>query len=145
MSKLKLDNQLITDEFFDECRIIGIVAPVKDYSFTWLINQQLKYGFRLNINLEIRWMKKARNYYFSIFEYAAPASFRVHYLYNNHCDGEYLLPEFKHLDFIWIIKHDYVSNDELQLLIQQIKSLPVVQLVTELQPDKIKNKQQLIF
>ncbi|MEI9935479.1 MAG: IPExxxVDY family protein [Ferruginibacter sp.] len=56
-----------------------------------------------------------------------------------------LLPEFKHLDFVWLIKGDVINNDELKILIQSIKSLPGVQLVTEMTNEKIKNKQHLIF
>ena len=68
-----------------------------------------------------------------------------HYLYNNQFDGEYLLPEFKHLDFLWLIKGDFMAAEELKDLIQSIKSLPGVQLVNELSHEKIKNKQHLIF
>jgi hypothetical protein len=69
----------------------------------------------------------------------------VHYLYNNQFDGEYLLPEFKHLDFLWLIKGEAVSDEELKLLMQSIRSLPGVQLVNEMTNEKIKHKQHLIF
>ena len=69
----------------------------------------------------------------------------THYLYNNQFDGEYLLPEFKHLDFLWLIKGDAVAAEELQNLILSIKALPGVQLVVEMTNEKIKNKQHLIF
>ncbi|MFZ1372171.1 MAG: IPExxxVDY family protein, partial [Ferruginibacter sp.] len=67
------------------------------------------------------------------------------YLYNNQHDGEYLLPEFKHLDFLWLIKGDPIPVEDLKLLIQSIRSLPGVQLVTEMTNEKIKHKQHLIF
>ena len=69
----------------------------------------------------------------------------VHYLYNNQFDGEYLLPEFKHLDFLWLIKGDEIENEELAAMMQVVKSLPGVQLITEMTNEKIKNKQHLIL
>ena len=95
--------------------------------------------------IEIQLTKKLRKYYFSIYEYPVPSITLTHYLYNNQFDGEYLLPEFKHLDFLWLIKGDAVAADDLKSLIQSIRSLPGVQLVTEMTNEKIKNKQHLIF
>jgi len=143
--KLKIDNETLAEEFFECSRLLGIVAPLKDYQFSWHINQQLGYNFRINNSLEIQLKKKDRNYFFSIYQYEVPAACMVHYLYNNQFDGEYLLPEFKHLDFLWLMKGDEVSNEELNAMMQLIKTLPGVQLVTEMTNEKIKNKQRLIL
>ncbi|HEY4206598.1 MAG TPA: IPExxxVDY family protein, partial [Puia sp.] len=56
-----------------------------------------------------------------------------------------LLPEFKHLDFLWLLKNDTVTDEKLGDLINSIKTMPSVQLVTELVQDKIRNKGHLIF
>ncbi len=69
----------------------------------------------------------------------------VHYLYNNQYDGEFLLPEFKHLDFLWLAKGEEMRNEESQALQQSLKLLPFVQLVNEMTNEKIKNKQHLIL
>ncbi len=143
--KLKIDNEGIAREFFADVVLLGIVAPVKNYLFGWQLNQILGFDFRINNGYEIELTKKSRKYFFSIFEYAVPSTSVVHYLYNNQFDGEYLLPEFKHLDFVWLIKGEYISSEELKALMQSIRSLPGVQLVNEMTNEKIKNKQHLIF
>ena len=143
--KIKMDNSLMVDEFFDGTRLLGIVAPVKGYQFCWLLNQYLQIDFRINHEIEIQLDKKKRKYFFSIYEYQEPNSARMHYLYNNQFDGEYLLPEFKHLDFLWLLKGDITSNAELLQLQQSIKPITGVQLVMELTADKIKHKAHLIF
>ncbi|MBS1756040.1 MAG: IPExxxVDY family protein [Bacteroidetes bacterium] len=143
--KLKIDTQTLVNEFFDTTRLLGIVAPVKDYVLTWHINQIMGFNFRLNNTLEIQLKKKERNYFFSIYEYCVPGCCLVHYLYNNHHDGEYLLPEFKHLDFLWLAKGEEMESDELIWLLQAIKKIPSVQLVNEMTNEKIKNKQHLIL
>lgn len=143
--KLKIDNESLAQEFFEDAALLGIVAPVKDYQFCWQLNQILGFNFRVNNDFEIQLTKKQRKYFFSIYEYAVPSTCLVHYLYNNQCDGEYLLPEFKHLDFLWLIKGDQMLPEEFKALMQSIRSLPGVQLVNEMTNEKIKNKQHLIF
>ncbi len=143
--KLKIDTESLIDDFFDSTCLLGIVAPMKDYLFTWHINQALGYQFKINHGLEIQLRKKERNYFFSIYEYLVPGSSMAHYLYNNEDDGEYLLPEFKHLDFLWLAKGEKMERNEVQSLLQSLKTLPSVQLVTEMTNEKIKNKQFLIF
>ena len=143
--KLKIDNETIAREFFEDAILLGILAPVKDYQFSWQLNQVLGFDFRINHSCEIQLTKKGRQYFFPIYEYAIPSTSLTHYLYNNQCDGEYLLPEFKHLDFVWLIKGEYVAADELKALMHSIKSLTAVQLVNEMTNEKIKNKQHLIF
>src|SRR5688572_4501761 len=143
--KLKLDFDELAGDFFEDTRLLGIVAPVKDYQLCWHLNQLLRVDFRKNNDIEIQLNKKKRNYYFSVFEYREPNSSLIHYLYNNQFDGEYLLPEFRHLDFLWLLKGDAVSNDSLIQLIGVIRKLNGVQLVVELTNEKIRNKGHLIF
>jgi hypothetical protein len=143
--KLKLDIEELTSEFFEDARLLGIVAPVKDYQFCWHLNNKLRFRFRNNNDIEIQLNKKTRNYFFCVYQYDEPNSSLSHYLYKNHFDGEYLLPEFRHLDFLWLMKGDAVSDDMLNGLINSIKTMNSVQLVTELTNEKIKNKGNLVF
>jgi len=143
--KLKIDNEAIAASFFEDSILLGIVAPVNDYRFSWQLNQVLGFNFRLKNELEIQLRKKNRKYFFSVYEYCLPSSTIVHYLYNNQHDGEYLLPEFKHLDFLWLIKGYDTPVDEQLIILPCIKGLSCVQLVTEMTNEKIKNKQHLVL
>ncbi len=143
--KLVISNSDLTDSFFDEARLLGIMAPVKDYQFCWQLNNLLGMDFRINNEIEIQLTKKMRNYFFSVYEYAESTNMLVHYLYNNQFDGEYLLPEFRHLDFLWLLKGDTVLEEPLQFLMDSIRSIKGVQLVVELTNEKIKHKEHLIF
>lgn len=143
--KLILDTKDLTDGFFEETKLLGIMAPIKDYQFCWQLNNLLGIDFRINNELEIQVTKKQRNYFFAVYEYAQPSTSLMHYLYNNQFDGEYLLPEFRHLDFLWLLKGDVVSDQSLQELIMSVKAINGVQLVAELTNEKIKNKENLVF
>ena len=145
LNKLILDNREMTEEFFDNTRLLGIMAPVKDYQFCWHLNTMIGLDFRMNHEIEIKLIRKKREYFFSVYEYGEPVKFLHHYVYNNKCDGEYLLTEFRHFDFLWLMKGDEVSDTALQQTIQIIRSTPSVQLITELAIDKIENKENLVF
>lgn len=143
--KFTLDTRNLTDDFFDEARLIGIMAPMKNYQFCWLVNHSLGVDFRVNNELEIPLKRKGRTYFFSIYEYADENTCLKHYLYNNKHEGEFLLPEFKHMDFLWLLKGDYVSDEKITGYIDSLKGLSSIQLVTELSCDKIRHKEHLIF
>jgi hypothetical protein len=143
--KLKLNIEDMTGEFFEETRLLGLVAPVKDYQFCWQLNNRLRFDFRINNEIEIQLTRRQRKYFFGVYEYQESGTSLQHFLYNNQFDGEYLLPEFKHLDFLWLLKGDVVGNEKLQDLLGSIRTVPGVQLVMELVQEKIKNKGHLIF
>ncbi len=143
--KLKLDLDDLANDFFDNTRLAGIVAPLKSYQFCWHLNHLLHFDFRINNDIEIQLQKKRRDYYFSVFEYREPTGSLVHYLYNNQYDGEYLLPELRHLDFLWLMKGDTVADAFFHQILDSVKTISGVQLVMELTNEKIKNKGHLIF
>ena len=144
-TKLLLNTKELTNDFFEETRMLGIMSSVKDYQFCWHLNSTMGMDFRINNEIEIQLTKRKRNYFFAVYEFCEPACSLSHYVYNNQFDGEYLLPEFKHLDFLWLMKGDEVSDESLQETIQTIKKINSVQLVLELTNEKIKNKEHLVF
>ena len=143
--KLKLNIDELTDDFFIGTRLFGIMVPVKSYRFCWMLNNTLGYNFRLNTELEIHQKKKGRHYFFPVYDHAEPGGFLCHYIYHNHYDGEYLLPEFRHMDFLWLLKGDEISDDVCQVLIQSVKKINGIQMIAELTNEQIKNKGNLVF
>lgn len=144
-TKLKIDNDLLVEEFFEDVQLIGVVSPLKHYQFAWSVNNSLGFNFRINNDLEIQLKRKNRNYFFSVSEYLVPRTSLTHYLYCNHFDGEFLLPEFKNLDFLWLLKGPECHKENLIDLVQSVKHISGIQLVSEMTLDKIKNKSHLIL
>jgi hypothetical protein len=143
--KLSLNNHELAEEFFEDTRLLGVMAPIRDYQFCWHLNRTLGTDFRINHNIEIQLKRKERNYFFTVFDYCEPTGSLAYYVYNNQFDGEYLLPEFRHFDFLWLMKGDVVAEETLQQTISSIRTIGSVQLVTELTPEKIRNKEHLVF
>ncbi len=145
MAKLVLNTDGIEDNFFAGVRLLGIMSQVKNYRFCWLVNAHLEYDFKLNTDIEIQLKKKGRNYFFQVYQYCETDCEMKHYIYHNQFEGEYLLPEFKHLDFLWLVKADLIPEENFINLQQNLKIINGIQLVTELTQEKIKNKGHLIF
>lgn len=143
--KLSLDNKDLAAAFFEDTRLLGIMCQLQDYQFCWQLNSLLGLDFRLNHDIEIQLTRKKRNYFFSVYEFREPTSFLEHYIYNNQFDGEYLLPEFRNLDFLWLMKGDLVTDTQLKETIDNLRSVSAVQLVTELTNEKIRNKEHMVF
>ena len=61
--KLKLNIDDMTDDFFEDTRLLGIVAPVKDYQLVLQLNNRLRFAFRNNSDLEIQLTKRQRKYF----------------------------------------------------------------------------------
>ena len=56
--KLILDPKDLTEGFFEETRLLGIMAPMKDYLFCWHVNNFLSVDFRINNEIEIQLRKR---------------------------------------------------------------------------------------
>lgn len=143
--KLRLDIEELTEDFFIDSRLFGIISSIKNYQFCWQLNNLLGYNFRLNPEIEIQLKKKDRNYFFPIYEHKVKNNTLCFYLYHNQFDGEYLLPEFRHIDFLWLIKGECINDEQYKTLIEPIKTINSVQLVAELTLEMIRNKSHLIF
>ncbi len=135
----------LTNDFFSDVRLLGIVATAKNYRFCWTVNHLLNLDFRLDKNIDIHIRRKKRDYFFPVYSFFNQASQLNHYIYHNNFDGEYLLPEFKHINFLWLMKGEQLQTEEARKLIAALKEIPCVQLVAELTNEKIKTKGNLVF
>jgi hypothetical protein len=62
--KLVLDNKNLAADFFEDTRLLGIMAPVKDYQLCWYLNSLMGMDFRINNDIEIQLTKKKQKLFF---------------------------------------------------------------------------------
>lgn len=141
--KLKLDDERMSDDFFEDTKILGIACSLKNYQFCWHIERTLNIPFATSADLQIGMEKNKRSYSFTVYEFIHPISSKEHFLYSNKHQGEFLLPELQHLDFIWLIRDPYNEVEEFNELQQRLRSIPGVQMVTEVPHEKIKSRDNL--
>lgn len=141
--KLRLDDDQMSDHFFEDTRILGIVCTLKNYQFCWNIERLLQIDFRTAPDLQIPMEKNRRSYSFTVYEFIHSTSAKEHFLYSNKHDGEFLLPELQHLDFVWLVRDPFQDNEFFIKLQQQLRSISGVQMVIEVPHDKIKSRDNL--
>jgi hypothetical protein len=52
VSKLKLDIDSLNEDFFEDTRLLGIRAHLRNYQFCWQLNKLFGFDFRLNPDIE---------------------------------------------------------------------------------------------
>jgi hypothetical protein len=145
MAKLIIDNDLIAEEYFADARLVGIQCALAPHQLAWHINRQFLYDFRYQAGSEIMVTKKGRPLRYSVYQYEETHLQITHLVYANQYDGEYLLPELKHFDYIWLLKGEHVTEQWIVLLLNELKTVEQVQMVMELSSEKIKNKTRLVL
>lgn len=143
--KLKLDQDALVEDFFEDAWLAGIISQAKDFQLIWQLNKHLGFDFRVNNSLEINLSKNRRSFFFTVYEHQELTKSAGHYFYNNHCKAEFLLPELKHVDYLWLIKGNYYQQADVKALIEQCRKADLVQMASLLDLRDIKNRINLIF
>lgn len=82
--------------------------------------------------------------YFSRYLHQNPDADTEFYLLANKGTEGYLIPEMKKVDYFILIKN-FIDKDDLNQLIEGINKLPEVVVAAEVDPEKLKSKENLIF
>jgi len=89
--------------------------------------------------------KKEATYHYQIYRYCNDIFEYEYYLVNNKSiENAVLIPEASNFDYFLLIKH-YIDKEDISLLMEQIKSIPEIILVKEIDPITLKSKENLIF
>ena len=145
MAQLVIDNDILAEEFFEDSNLLGIQCGSEAHQFIWMVNRRFAYDFRYQAGSEIEFKKRGREFKYPIFSCREPHTDLQHFIYANHQDGEYLLPELKHFDFLWLMKGELKDLNLPSVLLDELKTLEAVQTVTRLSNDKIINKTRLVL
>lgn len=143
--RLKLDMDTIAEDFFSGTYLLGLMTLVKDYKISLALNKSLHFDLRLKPEMEIKLHRRNRMYYFEVHEYQDFYNRIQYYLYHNQHQGEYLLPEYRHLDYLLLIRGEGPLQHGTTPLEQVLRQLPEVQLVVSLTEENIASRSNLVF
>jgi len=62
---------------------------------------------------------------------------------NRHADG-FLVPEMNKVDFFMVIQQ-FITKEELNLILSRLNKLPDIQVAAQIDPYKLKSKENLIM
>lgn len=139
MNKLTLKYELDID-----FNLIAITSPLKDYRLCYYINKVTGLDLCKVEDHEI-WIESQRPTYFGRYTYEDVNNDTFYFLLNNKgVEGGILIPEMKVTDFFLLVKNA-IDEELLQWQITQINNLADVVVASEIDPHKLKSKENLVF
>ena len=124
--------------------LIGITTAVRGYRLAWELNQRLGVNLVKQPDLAVGF-KNNDEKTFSFYSFETPLN-RLKVFKNRPTDQEagkyFLIPEFPHFDFIILAA---MEEHKHQQLIDLLKSIPSIQLVSPISLDGLKSKSNFIF
>ena len=124
--------------------LVAITTQLKDYVFCFKTNKQLNTNFVKISDLELVRISYEQAIYFSRYFYLFPESdTELLILANKGSEGS-LVPEMKTVDFFLLI-YNYIHPDDLKMIITGLNKIPEVLVAVEVDPKKLKSKENLIF
>ncbi|WP_340378513.1 IPExxxVDY family protein [Daejeonella sp.] len=124
--------------------LVAITAQLKDYVFCFKINKQLGTDFSKITDLEMLFSNDEELFYFSRYFYLTPESETEYYIIANKGTEGFLVPEMRKVDFFLLIRN-YIDKEDLRRVISGLNKIPEVLVAAEVDPKKLKSKENLIF
>ncbi len=124
--------------------LIAITTHLRDYMLCYKINKQLGTDFTKINDLEMLFSTDEELFYFSRYFYVIPESETEFYLLANKGTEGFLVPEMKQVDFFLLI-HNYIDKDDLKAILNGLNKISEVLVAVEVDPRKLKSKENLIF
>lgn len=132
--KLELDFDFI---------LIALTSQLRDYRLCFHINKIAETNFRKTDELELQ-LKESEPRYFSRYLYQIPNSECEFYLIANRGSDGFLIPEMKESDYFILIK-EFIDEEDLDLFLSQLRRIKDIQAAVEVNPAKLKSKENLLF
>lgn len=136
--------KVFLEEGFDyNFLLLGIIATEKFHRLIWLINQQLGYQLAHAGELELFENNNAVAF-FTKYEYIDEVNHLEIVVFENKDESTYLIPELRTINYFMMIKGalDFVEPKTFE---DHLKTIDSIQLITEIDHQKLKSKQNLIF
>lgn len=124
--------------------LIAVTAAVKDYVLCHRINNNLAFEFERTDDHEVYHNIDEDPLAFSRYYYFVEQGEIEYYLVNNRNPEGFLVPEMNKVDF-FIIIHQYIDDEDLNFILTRLNKLPDIQVAAQINPAKLKSKENLIM
>ena len=125
-------------------KLIALSSQLKDYVLCFKINKHLGTNFCKIDDLELPISGESQNNYFSLYYYMLPEAETELYIVANRGTEGFLVPEMIKADFFILIRN-YIDNEDFKQMIARLNKIPEILVALEVDPKKLKSKENLIF
>lgn len=124
--------------------LFGISCGEKPYRLCWALNNQFKITFSKSKDMETHEKNQAEQSKFSVFAFRNEEMFADYRIIVNKSENKFLVPEYKHADYLLMVQGGMPFSEKNSIL-KRVKAITFVQTAFEIDPKKIKSKENLMF
>jgi len=124
--------------------LIAITASLKDYVLCHRINTILNFDFEKIDDHEVYFNIDEDPLSFSKYYYFVEQGEIEYYIVNNRNAEGFLVPEMNKVDFFMVI-HQYIDKEDLNYIIGGLNKMADIQVAAQIDPAKLKSKENLIM
>ncbi|HWL00301.1 MAG TPA: IPExxxVDY family protein [Parapedobacter sp.] len=125
--------------------LIAITSSLRDYRLCYFINKATGLSMNKIADYEIGVPPPVKQASFSRYADVDEITETEYYLLANRgLDGGILVPEMRHSDYFLIIRN-FIDDEDLAALVDNIVEIAEVVAASEISPQKLKSKENLIF
>ncbi len=124
--------------------LVAITSQLRDYMLCYKINKQLGTDFYKITDLEMLFSADEELFHFSRYFFLTPESGTEFYILANKGTEGFLVPEMNKVDFFLLIRN-YIDREDLRGIISGLNKITEILVAAEVDPKKLKSKENLIF
>lgn len=153
--KLKLNEREMADDFFEDTCLLGIASSLPPYRLCWVLNDHFDINLTCEPDMTLELAEKDKPYmnkgiqtenvayFYTVYEYQLPNSCHRYLLYQLKNNNVSLLPDFKKIDYLWLIQ-TADSIEDTRDIADELRKIPDVLFTQVIEPSQIKNPQSLL-
>ncbi len=124
--------------------LFGISCGEKPYRLCWALNNQLRATFSKTKDMEVHEKNQAEQSKFPVFSFRDEEMFTDYRVIINKTENRFLVPEYKQADYLLMIQGSIPFSEKNNIL-KKVKEVTFIQTAFEIDPKKIKSKENFVF
>lgn len=138
-----MNKKILRINYAYDFTLIGIITPMRIYRLCWFLNKQLKMDLARDDDHVLK-NSYRDEVFFPRYHFYIEESETDYFLIGNKGTDGYLIPENKEIDYFLII-YNLVNKNELKHLSKRLKEVREIQSVFQIDPQKLRSKENLLF
>lgn len=124
--------------------LFGISCPEKSYRLCFALNHKLQAAFSKSKDIEVQEKNQNEPSKFPVFTFRHEEMFTDYRVIVNRIGHKFLIHEFRQADYLLMVQEG-IPYSEKNSILKKVKEVAFVQTAFEIDPKKIKSKENFVF